>query len=132
MANRPAARAAARRSSMAWYRPMMPRYRNSRINSVVRRGSQSHHVPHIGLPQIEPVSRVIRVNAAPIGAQAIARISHSLIRQTSAIVAYSAISANTAMLIHAAGTRTEEHTSELQSLMRISYAVFCLKKKHQQ
>src|SRR3546814_2279506 len=27
------------------------------------------------------------------------------------------------------GTRSEEHTSELQSLMRISYAVFCLKKK---
>src|SRR3546814_3149957 len=29
-----------------------------------------------------------------------------------------------------AGSRSEEHTSELQSLMRISYAVFCLKKKH--
>src|SRR3546814_8320697 len=29
------------------------------------------------------------------------------------------------------GIRSEEHTSELQSLMRISYAVFCLKKKHQ-
>src|SRR3546814_3664486 len=29
----------------------------------------------------------------------------------------------------AAGVRSEEHTSELQSLMRISYAVFCLKKK---
>src|SRR3546814_7930974 len=29
----------------------------------------------------------------------------------------------------AARTRSEEHTSELQSLMRISYAVFCLKKK---
>src|SRR3546814_2083936 len=28
--------------------------------------------------------------------------------------------------------RSEEHTSELQSLMRNSYAVFCLKKKHQQ
>src|SRR3546814_10483531 len=28
-------------------------------------------------------------------------------------------------------TRSEEHTSELQSLMRISYAVFCLKKKNQ-
>src|SRR3546814_14095819 len=27
------------------------------------------------------------------------------------------------------GPRSEEHTSELQSLMRISYAVFCLKKK---
>src|SRR3546814_8162918 len=34
----------------------------------------------------------------------------------------------TAML---AGSRSEEHTSELQSLMRISYAVFCLKKKKQ-
>src|SRR3546814_7025869 len=29
----------------------------------------------------------------------------------------------------AASSRSEEHTSELQSLMRISYAVFCLKKK---
>src|SRR3546814_7790835 len=31
-----------------------------------------------------------------------------------------------------AGMRSEEHTSELQSLMRISYAVFCLKKKKKQ
>src|SRR3546814_3212901 len=31
-----------------------------------------------------------------------------------------------------AAWRSEEHTSELQSLMRISYAVFCLKKKKQQ
>src|SRR3546814_1044671 len=31
----------------------------------------------------------------------------------------------------ALGYRSEEHTSELQSLMRISYAVFCLKKKKQ-
>src|SRR3546814_5575124 len=30
----------------------------------------------------------------------------------------------------AAEVRSEEHTSELQSLMRISYAVFCLKKKN--
>src|SRR3546814_9704550 len=30
------------------------------------------------------------------------------------------------------GLRSEEHTSELQSLMRISYAVFCLKKKNKQ
>src|SRR3546814_7042792 len=37
-------------------------------------------------------------------------------------------------LTELAGTaqrRSEEHTSELQSLMRISYAVFCLKKKKQ-
>src|SRR3546814_8420573 len=31
----------------------------------------------------------------------------------------------------AVGDRSEEHRSELQSLMRISYAVFCLKKKKQ-
>src|SRR3546814_2696179 len=32
--------------------------------------------------------------------------------------------------VHARPLRSEEHTSELQSLMRISYAVFCLKKKY--
>src|SRR3546814_7708832 len=32
---------------------------------------------------------------------------------------------------HHTSVRSEEHTSELQSLMRISYAVFCLKKKKQ-
>src|SRR3546814_3418286 len=34
-----------------------------------------------------------------------------------------------AFYAYAASLRSEEHTSELQSLMRISYAVFCLKKK---
>src|SRR3546814_6025557 len=34
-------------------------------------------------------------------------------------------------LDHAVAMRSEEHTSELQSLMRISYAVFCLKQKTQ-
>src|SRR3546814_5687632 len=34
-------------------------------------------------------------------------------------------------LYAASALRSEEHTSELQSLMRISYAVFCLKKKNQ-
>src|SRR3546814_6774870 len=33
------------------------------------------------------------------------------------------------MMLYSAANRSEEHTSELQSLMRISYAVFCLKKK---
>src|SRR3546814_9142882 len=36
------------------------------------------------------------------------------------------------MLSDSPPLRSEEHTSELQSLMRISYAVFCLKKKKQQ
>src|SRR3546814_5267080 len=33
---------------------------------------------------------------------------------------------------NSSGCRSEEHTSDLQSLMRISYAVFCLKKKNSQ
>src|SRR3546814_10316184 len=36
---------------------------------------------------------------------------------------------NVSHVLAAGGRRSEEHTSELQSLMRISYAVFCLKKK---
>src|SRR3546814_1066599 len=43
--------------------------------------------------------------------------------KTSPVPSYDRVAA-----IRAAG-RSEEHTSELQSLMRISYAVFCLKKK---
>src|SRR3546814_7445257 len=39
-----------------------------------------------------------------------------------------ALAAATMSLSHQ-GTRSEEHTSELQSLMRLSYAVLCLKKK---
>src|SRR3546814_7675882 len=37
-----------------------------------------------------------------------------------------------AISVSLAGVRSEEHTSEFQSLMRISYAVFCLKKKNKQ
>src|SRR3546814_9132007 len=40
--------------------------------------------------------------------------------------------ANAAVVTFMRAYRSEEHTSELQSLMRISYAVFCLKKKTHQ
>src|SRR3546814_7931790 len=40
-----------------------------------------------------------------------------------------ASAARSAPPCHVPAARSEEHTSELQSLMRISYAVFCLKKK---
>src|SRR3546814_10645348 len=39
------------------------------------------------------------------------------------------VDAHMLAVTHGVGDRSEEHTSELQSLMRISYAVFCLKKK---
>src|SRR3546814_5848157 len=41
-----------------------------------------------------------------------------------------ACSSTSPSVIFRSSFRSEEHTSELQSLMRISYAVFCLKKKH--
>src|SRR3546814_6655541 len=42
-----------------------------------------------------------------------------------------ALAGDDAVVVGASGNaRSEEHTSELQSLMRISYAVFCLKKKN--
>src|SRR3546814_5161522 len=63
------------------------------------------------------------------------------VSSTSATPLPSVPSASTAVELESASTnvecaavvrsRSEEHTSELQSLMRISYAVFCLKKKKQ-
>src|SRR3546814_3213086 len=44
-------------------------------------------------------------------------------------VAWDAGNGATGEVLAAVVARSEEHTSELQSLMRISYAVFCLKKK---
>src|SRR3546814_6195819 len=44
-------------------------------------------------------------------------------------VAGAGLNAERLAALHAQAERSEEHTSELQSLMRISYAVFCLKKK---
>src|SRR3546814_1807894 len=49
---------------------------------------------------------------------------------TSCILPLFTCSANTSRISCSEKRRSEEHTSELQSLMRISYAVFCLKKKN--
>src|SRR3546814_3074866 len=96
---------------------------------------------YLGLYWMDPAMGIV-------GALVIARWSWALMRDTAAILldtndddAAAAIRAR----VEAAGAvvtdlhvwrvgpqaRSEEHTSELQSLMRISYAVFCLKKKKQ-
>src|SRR3546814_9091753 len=62
--------------------------------------------------------------AAPVAEVAdILQLPAFLARQTDLVVAL----AQTQRVVNI--KRSEEHTSELQSLMRISYAVFCLKKK---
>src|SRR3546814_9867073 len=56
-----------------------------------------------------------------------------MIRRGAAILAVLALAAcggGASLGDDGSGGRSEEHTSELQSLMRISYAVFCLKKKN--
>src|SRR3546814_6417878 len=45
-------------------------------------------------------------------------------------IAFARVVTDHATFAHLADVRSEEHTSELQSLMRISYAVFCLQKKN--
>src|SRR3546814_5278449 len=56
--------------------------------------------------------------------------STSFWRDTVAVEAWAGLEEKIADLVdYTCATRSEEHTSELQSLMRISYAVFCLKKK---
>src|SRR3546814_6180477 len=51
------------------------------------------------------------------------------LRLLAGVAASTGYSTDAEKLLRRAVERSEEHTSELQSLMRISYAVFCLKKK---
>src|SRR3546814_61958 len=59
--------------------------------------------------------------AARAKSEFLANMSHEIRTPLNAIIGF------TQLVLQ--GSRSEEHTSELQSLMRISYAVFCLKKK---
>src|SRR3546814_10016432 len=60
------------------------------------------------------------------------RIGKDLVDRTSAALQFWVDSAEAGRIGWGWFVRSEEHTSELQSLMRLSYAVFCLKKKKQQ
>src|SRR3546814_4477357 len=61
---------------------------------------------------------------AYVGAMCASLMSGAVVKR------FGAIRASQAGLVLCGVGRSEEHTSELQSLMRISYAVFCLKKKN--
>src|SRR3546814_1486031 len=69
-----------------------------------------------------------RIDARTLHAEASALAQAMLARApTGSVVSFMLPNWHEAATIY---LRSEEHTSELQSLMRISYAVFCLKKKH--
>src|SRR3546814_6419763 len=76
------------------------------------------------------LARLADASAAAIATSKLAALEFS--SSLASVAAYiGALRANVPIILPAPGARSEEHTSELQSLMRISYAVFCLKKKKQ-
>src|SRR3546814_5168243 len=94
----------------------------------------------IGLPAIETSEEVLervvgRLFAAVIGAaRAGDRLTYGVGSGEGDSVRIflsrpAALAGRDAEALYDPASRSEEHTSELQSLMRISYAVFCLKKK---
>src|SRR3546814_3548852 len=89
-----------------------------RLDRIGRPGRLVSIAPAPGLPDVAPL------DAAALQA-ASAVVVHSDDGGEALLPAAAALSARPLHLVH----RSEEHTSELQSLMRISYAVFCLKKK---
>src|SRR3546814_21047078 len=79
--------------------------------------SQGFSVESEGLP----LAWIRHVTAHAQGARALAEVKQRRVCQ---------IVGRMSDLTHIACAKSEEHTSELQSLMRTSYAVFCLKKKN--
>src|SRR3569832_2713285 len=104
IASSPLARAARRGSSIEANKDMKPILRNSRISSVVRRASHTHHVPHMGLPHNEPDHNARKVNSAPVRASAEAIIDDSRVLNTSPAHAKIAKTTKMNIDIHAAGT----------------------------
>src|SRR3546814_4306865 len=82
----------------------------------------------VGVPMIDR-------DPIEIGAEIARHVVHQLaregaqVRHVTGVLGRDDEAEMVSVLFAARGERSEEHTSELQSLMRISYAVFCLKKK---
>src|SRR3546814_7896498 len=75
---------------------------------------------------------VVRTAAIRVpGCAAVMRASAASIAVRSVGTCGAETVASSSSQLNTSNMRSEEHTSELQSLMRISYAVFCLKKKNQ-
>src|SRR3546814_4465185 len=85
--------------------------------------------PYTTLFRSDPglVAGVVRRRRRPADLQHLPRQRHDPDRNRP--VAVPLVVAAAGLMGRHDGDRSEEHTSELQSLMRISYAVFCLKKK---
>src|SRR3546814_1078720 len=85
--------------------------------------SHPHHRPHWTAPR--PLCLPTLQDHACAGAG-----SRTVRRRSRTVAAEYRRRVRPESVLRVAERRSEEHTSELQSLMRISYAVFCLKKKN--
>tara|TARA_B110000438_G_C15327071_1_gene442057 strand:+ start:50 stop:262 length:213 start_codon:yes stop_codon:yes gene_type:complete len=65
----------------------------NKINVDTILASQAHHVPHVGIPHIEPDTRAIKVVIAPIGAIDLTRYADNLTFQIKKIALANAIAA---------------------------------------
>src|SRR3546814_8806813 len=100
-------------------------------------GNTGHEYEYLGaaeaMKQIAPPPAATRF-WLHIGANVAARDWHDIAGHLTPLPSVDSqrfLSISPALLPLARAIRSEEHTSELQSLMRLSYAVFCLKKKTQ-
>src|SRR3546814_2181744 len=84
---------------------------------MIRRPPRSTRTDTLSLHDALPISSAMTASIAPVSDVCRRPRSSTIVAGSSPV---SSITSN---------TRSEEHTSELQSLMRTSYAVFCLKKK---
>src|SRR3546814_10052045 len=101
-------------------------------------GTFGHHMLAWREQMLRDRSRLVdcrrRMNLLPLGAAALAGTVYPIDRHYVAeLLGFDGVTENSLDTVSdrdfAIEFRSEEHTSELQSLMRISYAVFCLKKK---
>src|SRR3546814_7787760 len=96
-----------------------------------RDGGRAEPMMRIGLLEIDPATRRVCLEGQAIDlSRREFAVLEALARRPDHIVSRGAIEeAIYGWQEEVGSNRSEEHTSELQSLMRISYAVFCLKKK---
>src|SRR3546814_9073267 len=85
----------------------------------------------MGRPTIAPIGppSAARRSVAVAAMAAVAALA-AIVAATAAARAVIAAEVDARLHAHQVEQRSEEHTSELQSLMRISYAAFCLNKKN--
>src|SRR3546814_2308277 len=83
--------------------------------------SEPGHLPE------QPLQRVVA--SANVGRQELAGLLGQIREDRAGLEQRDRFATADRVAVHDRRDRSEEHTSELQSLMRISYAVFCLKKK---